>query len=167
MFRGLSFLAFIFAAILPLAASAQVPSLALVVTSCGSVPSAYIVGTQRPLTIDVNGNFCGTMSGGGSTITTPGQRVIVPLDVSTVTTGGTPVTALAVGHKTAGGFVYNPIGATINLCVSEQGTASGTVSSGATTCLQPGQAYILTPSAGAVSVVTSDSAHAFSGQGYQ
>ena len=97
----------------------------------------------------------------------PGPRTIVPLDVSTVTTGGTAVTALATGHKTAGGFLYNPIGATINLCINEQGTASGTTSAGALTCIQPGQAYTLAPSAGAVSVITSDSSHPFSGYGLQ
>ncbi len=99
------------------------------------------------------------------TTTTPSSRTIVPLDVSTVTTGGTAVTALTAGHRTAGGFLYNPIGATINLCINEQGTASGTTSAGALTCVQPGQAYNLAPAAGAVSVITSDSSHPFSGYG--
>lgn len=97
--------------------------------------------------------------------TSPGARTIVPLDVATVTTGGTAVTALAAGNKTAGGFLQNPKGATVDLCINEQGTASGTTSAGATTCISPGQTYSLTPSAGAVSVVTSDSAHPFSGYG--
>lgn len=97
--------------------------------------------------------------------TSPGVRTIIPLDVSTVTTGGTAVTALTANHKTAGGFLTNPKAATIDMCINEQGAASGTVSAGALTCIVPGQVYILTPSAGAVSVVTSDSAHPFSGQG--
>lgn len=96
---------------------------------------------------------------------TPAARTIIPLDVSTVTTGGTAVTALTAGHRTAGGFLYNPIGATINLCINEQTTASGTTSAGGLTCIQPGQSYSLTPAAGAVSVITSDSTHPFSGQG--
>jgi hypothetical protein len=95
----------------------------------------------------------------------PAPRTIVPLDVATVTTGGTAVTTLTAGHRTAGGFLQNPVGATIALCINEQGTASGTTSSGTTTCIQPGQSYVLTPAAGAVSVVTSDSAHPFSGYG--
>lgn len=95
----------------------------------------------------------------------PAPRTIVPLDISTVTTGGTAVTALNAGHRTAGGFLFNPIGATINLCINEQGTASGTTSAGALTCIQPGQSYTLTPSSAAVSVITSDSSHPFSGQG--
>lgn len=99
------------------------------------------------------------------TPTAPGQRTIVPLDVATVTTGGTAVNALIAGHRTAGGFLYNPIGATINLCINEQGVASGTTSAGALTCIQPGQSYTLAPAAGAVSVVTSDSSHPFSGYG--
>jgi hypothetical protein len=97
----------------------------------------------------------------------PSARTIVPLDISTVTTGGTAVTALNAGHRTAGGFLYNPIGATINLCINEQGTASGTTSAGALTCIQPGQAYTLAPNTGAVSVITSDSSHPFSGYGMQ
>jgi hypothetical protein len=96
---------------------------------------------------------------------TPGKRTIVPLDIATVTTGGTPVAALNAGHRTAGGFLQNPFGATIALCINEQGTASGTTSAGATTCIQPGQSYILAPAAGAVSVITSDSSHPFSGYG--
>ncbi len=95
----------------------------------------------------------------------PAARTIVPLDISTVTTGGTAVTALNSGHRTAGGWLLNPIGATINLCINEQSTASGTTSAGALTCIQPGQSYSLTPSAAAVSVITSDSSHPFSGMG--
>jgi hypothetical protein len=95
----------------------------------------------------------------------PGVRTIVALDVATVTTGGTAVTALSAGHRTAGGWLQNPIGATINLCINEQGAASGTTSAGALTCIQPGQTYTLTPAAAAVSVITSDSSHPFSGYG--
>lgn len=107
---------------------------------------------------------------GGTAIPTtssisPGSRTIIPLDISTVTTGGTAVTALIAGHRTAGGFLLNPSGATINLCINEQGTASGTTSAGALTCIQPGQTYTLVPAAGAVSVITSDSSHPFSGEG--
>lgn len=124
-------------------------------------------GQQAGFQCDINGNVKTTSGGGGSTAvtTTPAQRTIVPLDVATVTTGGTAVTALAVGHRTAGGFLYNPIGASINLCINEQGAASGTTSAGPLTCIQPGQTYTLSPAAGAVSVVTSDSAHPFSGYG--
>lgn len=99
------------------------------------------------------------------TATAPGSRTIVALDISTVTTGGTAVTALTAGHRTAGGFLLNPIGATINLCINEQGVASGTTSAGALTCIQPGQSYALAPASTAVSVITSDSTHPFSGYG--
>lgn len=99
------------------------------------------------------------------TSTTPGTRTLVPLDVATVTTGGTAVTALTAGHKSAGGFIQNPPSATINLCINEIGTATGTTSAGSTTCITSGQTYNLSPSTGAVSVISSDSAHPFSGYG--
>jgi hypothetical protein len=97
---------------------------------------------------------------------TPGLRTIVPLDVSSVTTGGIAVIALTAGHRTKGGWLQNPKAAAADLCVNEIGTATGTASAGNTTCVGAGQSYNLTPSAGAVSVITSDSAHPFSGMGF-
>jgi hypothetical protein len=95
-------------------------------------------------------------------------RAIVPLDVATVTTGGTAVTAVAATHRSGGGFLFNPSTATVNLCINEQGgTASGTTSSGSLTCIAPGVTYQLAPSWLPVSVVTADSAHPFSGEGIQ
>lgn len=94
--------------------------------------------------------------------------VLTPLDVATVTTGGTAVTALTAGHRSAGGWIYNPPSATVNLCINEVGTASGTTSAGNTTCIVPGQTYVLTASSNKpVSVVSADSAHPFSGYGLQ
>ena len=125
----------------------------------GSPPPQFTpCNSNTPLAVSVSGS-------GGNVTTTPGQRTIVPLDISTVTTGGVAVTALNAGHRTAGGFLLNPIGATIALCINEQGTASGTTSAGALTCVQPGQSYTLTPASTAVSVITSDSSHPFSGYG--
>lgn len=92
---------------------------------------------------------------------------LIPLDVATVTTGGTAVTALSVGHRVSGGWIFNPTTATINLCVNEIGTATGTTSAGNTTCIPPGTAYALAPSGNAVSVISSDSSHPFSGEGWQ
>jgi hypothetical protein len=103
----------------------------------------------------------------GTGVISPAQRTLVTLDVKTVTTGGTAVTALSSGHRTAGGWLQNPSGATINLCINEIGTATGTTSSGDTTCIAPGQSYALAPASSAVSVVSSDSAHPFSGYGLQ
>ncbi len=104
-------------------------------------------------------------SGSPTGVTT---RVIVPLDVSTVATGGTAVTALAATHRSAGGWLFNPATATTSLCINEQGgTASGTTSAGPLACIAPGQTYTLVPSWLPVSVVTSDSAHPFSGEGMQ
>lgn len=95
----------------------------------------------------------------------PSQQTLVTLDIKTVTTGGTAVTAISAGHRTAGGLLCNPYAATINMGVNEIGTAAGTTSSGDTTFIVPGQCYGVTPSAAAVSVITSDSAHPFSGFG--
>jgi hypothetical protein len=114
--------------------------------------------------------MCGTGAagaGGSAVATSPAARTLVTLDVKTVTTGGTAVTALTAGHRTAGGWIYNPSVATVNLCINEIGTAVGTTSSGDTTCIQPGVTYTLQPAAGAVSVISSDSAHPFSGMGLQ
>ena len=94
--------------------------------------------------------------------------VLTPLDVATVTTGGTAVTALLPQHRSSGGWIYNPPTATVNLCINEIGTASGTTSAGNTTCIVPGQTYVLTASSNnPVSVISSDSAHPFSGYGLQ
>ena len=97
----------------------------------------------------------------------PSARTLVTLDVKTVTTGGTAVTAIASGHRTAGGFLQNPPTATVNLCINEIGTATGTTSSGDTTCIVPGQSYTVAATSGAVSVISSDSSHPFSGYGQQ
>ena len=112
---------------------------------------------------DLNGNQFGT---GYPFPVAPGTLALVPLDISIVTTGGTAVTALAAGHRNKGGWIHNPSTATIKLCVNEQGTAAGTSSSGPTTCILPDQTYQLSPNGGAVSVISSDSAHVFSGQGF-
>lgn len=130
-------------------------------TSNGQVLVAQ--GTAASL----NATVVGTGTFAVQSTTTPGQRTLVTLDVKTVTTGGTAVNAISAGHRTAGGFLQNPIGATIALCINEIGTASGTTSSGDTTCIQPGQSYTVAPASTAVSVVTSDSAHPYSGYGIQ
>ena len=101
------------------------------------------------------------------TQTTPGEMLVLPLDIAIVTTGGVAVTALNVGHRSAGGWIANPIGAITPLCINEAGTAAGTVSAGSVTCIAPGQSYSLVASNGPVSVVASDASHPFSGYGFQ
>lgn len=137
-----------------------------------AAPASAQTGGHEAFQYQWNGTaWVAVGSGSGGTAaavsTTPGARTIVTLDIKTVTTGGTAVTALAATHKTAGGWIQNPPSATINLCLNEIGTATGTTSSGDTTCVQPGQTYYLTPSAGAVSVISSDNTHPFSGYGLQ
>ena len=92
--------------------------------------------------------------------------VVTSLDVATVTTGGTAVTALTAGHRSSGGWIMNPSTATTSLCVNERGTAT-TTAGGDIVCLAPGQTLVLAASGNAVSVVSSDSAHVFSGYGWQ
>jgi hypothetical protein len=101
-----------------------------------------------------------------SVFTVSGPLTLVPLDVATVTTGGTAVTALTAAHRNKGGWLHNPGSATVNLCINETGTASGTSSSGNLTCIVPGQTYMLAASPNAVSVVSSDGPHPFSGYGW-
>jgi hypothetical protein len=101
-----------------------------------------------------------------SVYTVPGPLKLIPLDVAIVTTGGTAVIALAAAHRNKGGWLFNPNAATVNLCIDEIDSASGTTSAGNTTCIVPGQTYRLAASPNAVSVVSSDSAHAFSGYGW-
>src|SRR5262249_57167227 len=91
--------------------------------NCAAGPLPKPASGQNVRFVDQNGNACSVVSQG---------RTIVTLDVKTITTGGTAVTALNAGNKTAGGFIQNPASATVNLCINELGTASGTTSSGDT-----------------------------------
>jgi hypothetical protein len=149
-------------------------ALALLLAAAASDPGPGVAtptGTlQGAATFVWNGSAWVAQPGGagGSTVSTsPAIRTLVPLDVATVTTGGTAVNALSAAHRSAGGWLQNPPNATINLCINEIGTASGTTSAGSTTCIAPGQTYLLAPTAGAVSVISSDSSHPFSGMGWQ
>ncbi len=93
-------------------------------------------------------------------------RTIVALNISTVTTGGVAVTALNAGNCTAGGIIKNPENATQNLGINQNGTAAGTTSNGSTFFIVPGETFQLTASGNAVSVISSDSAHPFAGEGW-
>jgi hypothetical protein len=103
------------------------------------------------------------VAGGGF----PGTVTQNALDIASVTTGGTAVTAIAAGHRAKGGWIANPSTATIALCINELAVASGTTSAGSLYCLPPGYSYNLAPTAAAVSVISSDSTHAFAGYGFQ
>lgn len=94
--------------------------------------------------------------------------ILAPLDIATVTTGGTAVTAIAHYHRLKGGWLQNPSAATTNLCINELDAAVATTTPGGNvTCIVPGQSYLLAPSGNSVSVVSSDSAHPFSGYAWQ
>lgn len=134
-------------------------------STIGTVTTVTSATVVQPTAANLNATVIGTGTFAVQSSESPAGRTIVALDVSTVTTGGTAVMALTAGHKTAGGFLQNPLNATIALCINEQGAASGTTSAGATTCIPPGGSYTLAPTSGAVSVVTSDSSHPFSGYG--
>ena len=141
------------------------------VIGTGSVALTYcatsapgIVGIQPGSFVAIDQTTPGTSN---AVVTSPGNRTLVPLDINSVTTGGAAVVALNAGHRTAGGWIYNPENATVNLGINEIGTASGTTSNGNTTFIYPGGTYVLAPSGNAVSVISSDSAHPFSGIGLQ
>lgn len=119
-----------------------------------AVDSATVAGSAS---LPTGTNSIGTVG--------PSSRTLVTLAIKTVTTGGTAVNAISAGGRTFGGFIQNPPSATVNLCINEIGTATGTTSSGDTTCIQPGAAYKVAPASTAVSVISSDSAHPFSGYG--
>lgn len=94
--------------------------------------------------------------------------ILAPLDVSTVATGGTAVTAVAHYNRLRGGWLNNPSTATTNLCINEMdGQAATTTPGGNVTCIAPAQTYLLAPSGNSVSVVSSDSGHAFSGYAWR
>jgi hypothetical protein len=129
-----------------------------VASAHGQVVSALISANSTKTPVILQANPQGKLTAAVTEVT---------LDVKTVTTGGVAVTAIASGHRTEGGWIQNPPSATVNLCINTIGAASGTTSSGDTTCVVPGQTYVVSAGPGAVSVISSDSAHPFSGYGYQ
>lgn len=89
----------------------------------------------------------------------------VPLDIATVTTGGTAVTALAACNAIAPGAWIVTANAA-GMCIDQfttAGTATGVPST--TTCVGTNQPFFLTPSIKAVSVNSTASGVLISGQG--
>jgi hypothetical protein len=124
----------------------------------GQVTSSVISGTGGKGPVLLKANAQGKLTGAVTPVT---------LAIKTVTTGGVAVTSIAAGARTEGCFLQNPPSATVNLCINEIGTAAGTTSSGDTVCIVPGATYVVSAGPGAVSVISSDSAHPFAGYGYQ
>lgn len=116
-------------------------------------------------TLTISGAVTTTPSGG--TVPAPYKFTPAAPDIATITTGGTAVNAFSSGHCSGGCIIVNPKGATNDLCVNGITTASGTTTAGALICIPPGQQFGFTPRATAISAVSSDSAHAFGGEGYQ
>jgi hypothetical protein len=117
--------------------------------------------TQNISTTDDTSGNCQS-----NVVTTPNSRVVVPLDVATVTTGSTAVNALSAGHATAGGFLITTNAA--GICVDQHttaGTVTGTPSS--TICVAQNQVYQLVPNTGAVSVNSTASGVSIAGEGLQ
>jgi len=87
------------------------------------------------------------------------------LDVATVTTGGTAVTALAAGNAAKGGFIK---AVSAILCIRDSTGTAGTVDGVAgTTCIAVGQTYMLPPQVGAISVNSSTAGAIIGGRGYK
>lgn len=95
----------------PLAALAQQPgnTTALVVSTCGSPSSSFIVGNAGPLTVDTTGKLC--TSGGGATLaanTFTGQQ--------TLPAGSVGAPSLAVGAGQTG--LYSTGAATLGVSIN-------------------------------------------------
>ena len=135
-----------------------------IVDTCNQ-QSLTVGSTSQFQFMDKKGNLC---VGNTASVAPPATTVtLVTLDAKSVTTGGTAVTAINAGNRTAGGWLQNPSTATISLCINELGAATGTTSNGDTYCIAPGQVTRLAASANAVSVIASDASHAFAGYGYK
>lgn len=89
---------------------------------------------------------------------------IIPLTTSTVTTGGTAVTAIAAPGARCGGYLVTANAA--GICV-DQATTAGTVTGtpSTTSCVGAGTAFYLVPSVNPVSVNSASSSVNFSGVG--
>lgn len=103
----------------------------------------------------------------GQVAVQPTPRTLVPLDIATVSTGGTAVTALNAGHATAGGSLMtaNSAGICVDQIAANAGTVTGTPSS--TQCVGQNVLFNLVPSNRAVSVNSTGSNVLFAGQGLQ
>jgi len=112
-------------------------------------------------------------SGGGSpsspSYIKPGTYTEVPLDIATTTSANVAVAALSAGHRSAGGWIQNPPTATTVICVNTITTAafSSGACIGSNNAISPGQVFNIPANANAVSVVSSDATHPFSGEGLQ
>lgn len=123
------------------------------------IPGYNYVGGTCPTNM-----VCFQPFGPSGTPSKPASLTILPLDISSVTTGGTAVNALAAGHASAGGFVVTSNAA--GICINERG-AAGTASSGDTACVAQNQPYYLAPTSNAISVNSSSSSVTLAGYGYQ
>lgn len=140
-------------------------------TASGSATLALVEGYYQYAQFGSAGTVTANQGAAGVSpwpvITQPSQPTAVDPDVSTVTTGGTAVNAFAAGNCAKGCFVVNNWAATTKLCGRSTGTASGTDNNGGTSCVGAGQTLTFAPTAAAISVVTSDNNHPFSGTGYK
>jgi hypothetical protein len=102
---------------------------------------------------------------GGITVT-PRQPILVPLDIATVTTANTAVTALNAGHASAGGWLVTS--AASGICVDQvttAGTVTGTPST--TACVGQNVPYYIIATPNAVSVNSTVGLTKFAGVGEQ
>lgn len=136
----------------------------------GSTPTCQLsvhVGGGSGETVTANQGTPAVVGNAWPVSSIPAVSTPAAPDISTVTTGGTAVNAFSAGHCTRGCYLINPKAATIDLCVNGVAVASGTVTVGSLICVLPGQSLFLPARSNAISVVSSDSAHPFGGEGYQ
>ncbi len=131
------------------------------ITSTSTAALTILTGTGVP----VGNPLVGTGNGPATNVKI-GPFTIIPLDVATVTTGQTAITALVATHASGGGFIITSN--TAGICVDQTTTAGyATGSPSTTTCVAANQPYYLVPSGGAVSVNSTASSVALAGWGLQ
>ena len=122
-------------------------------------------GTAAPGTSAASASSVQGVTNGVPVSTTPGPLAPYDLDVATVTTGGTAVTALAAGNAAKGGFIK---AVSAILCIRDSTGTAGTVDGVAgTTCIAVGQTYTLPPQVGAISVNSTTAGAIIGGRGYK
>jgi hypothetical protein len=119
LMRSVLLLACLLGLVVP--AAAQTPLVVRVITTCGTVPTTYIAGSNNPAVQDVNGNFCTSASVSASITGFPGASP----------TTGTPISVTAsaggvTGTLPAGAVVVASNVGTTNIAYCKLGATSTT-----------------------------------------
>jgi hypothetical protein len=149
LMRSVLLLACLLGLVVP--AASQTPLVVRVVTTCGTVPTTYIAGSNNPAVQDINGNFCTsasvsasisgfapattgtpisvTASAGGVTGTLPAGAVVVASNVGTTNIaycklGATSTTSDQPIAPNGGWFAFTVGAATQLTCITSTSTTT-------------------------------------------